>query len=101
MLTIKSSEFQRGKTGTPFLRQVMVEGQGEVHALNGRGSNTTLRSIRLTYEANHKGESISMRDFKSKGGVKSMIDLIEAGTTHVRAEVDGVSRVFFLEVLSS
>lgn len=98
MLVICSSDFMRGKTGTPFLREVIKEGSGVIQALNGPAADTALRSVKISYAPDSVGGSISMRDLKAKGGLSSTIKAIEAGSNVVRARVDGEMHLFLLEV---
>ncbi len=98
MVTIQSSKFARGVTGTPFLRQVIEQGKGEIQVMNGRTKNRVIHSIVISLDDAFKGATMSLRDFKASGGTVSQIELIRGGLTHVRAIIDGKTRFFALAV---
>lgn len=98
MVTIQSSKFARGATGTPFLRQVIEQGKGEIQVMNGRTKNRVIHSIVISLDDAFKGSTMSLRDFKTAGGTVSQIELIRGGLSHVRAIVDGKTRVFAVTV---
>lgn len=98
MITIQSSKFARGATGTPFLREVIEQGKGEIQVKNGRANDKIIHSIVISLDDTFKGATMSLRDFKASGGTVSQIELIRGGLTHVRAIIDGKTRVFSLVV---